>query len=205
MKIKNQNIARKKIRFLVLIGLMTSVLLINLPIEARCQDGKIEITPNFTDRELAPNEKIELDLSRDLSAGEGRFAVFLNETDITALFTLEPQALNYTPRFLPLPVGDSKLIVYLAQPDNEWKKLAEFSLKVKPPTNGETTVQNNETNAEEKIASSEKTDDWKTEFTPNLSLNGKGQNQTLTFPRESAPERNPFTDFAGQGNFADEL
>ena len=164
----------------------------------RRQDDKIEITPNFANKELAPNERIELNLSRDLSAGEGRFAVFLNETDITALFTVESRALNYTPRILPLPVGDGKLIVYLVQPNDEWKTLAEFSFKVKPPTNGETTAQNTNTNAEEK---SENTDDWKTEFTPNLSLNGKGQNQNLTFPRESAPARNPFTDLAGQGSF----
>lgn len=201
MNSKNQNIVRKKIGFLIVIGLITAVLLINLPTEARYQDGKIEITPNFTDKELAPNEKIELNLSRDLSAGEGRFAVFLNETDVTALFTFEPRALNYTPRILPLPVGDSKLTVYLVQPNDEWKTLVEFPLKIKPPTNGETTAQNSEPKTEEKIASSEKTDDWKTEFTPNLSLNVKGQNQNLTFPRESAPERNPFTDLAGQGNF----
>jgi hypothetical protein len=205
MNCKNQNIARKKTGLVVVIGLVTIALLINLPTEALCQNSKIEITPNFTDKEFLPNEKIELKLSRNLSADEGRFAVFLNETDVTALFTIESQSLNYLPRILSLPVGDSKLIVYLAQPNDEWKTLAEFSLKVKPPTNDATTTQNIETNADEKFTSSEKisekTDDWKTEFTPNLSLNGKGQNQTLTFPRESAPERNPFADLAGQGNF----
>ena len=174
---------------------------LHLTVQSESQNGDVEITTNFAEKELAPNEKIELNLSRALSAGEGRFAVFLNETDVTALFTFEPRALNYTPRILPLPVGDGKLTVYLVQPNDEWKMLAEFSLKVKPPTNDETTAQNTETNAEENTSSSENTDDWKTEFTPNLSLNVKGQNQNLTFPRESAPTRNPFTDLAGQGNF----
>lgn len=174
-------------------------MLLHLTAQSKGQnDEVVGITSNFAEKELASNDKIELNLSRELSAGEGRFAIFLNETDVTTLFTFEPMALNYTPRILPLPVGDGKLTVYLVQPNDEWKTLAEFSLKVKSPTNGETTAQNAETSPEEK---SEKTDDWKTEFTPNLSLNVKGQNQTLAFPRESAPERNPFTDLAGQGNF----
>lgn len=179
--------------------------LLNLTVQSQSPNGDVEITPNFAEKELAPNENIELNLSRDLAAGEGRFAVFLNETDVTALFTFEARALNYTPRILPLPVGDGKLIVYLVQPDDEWKTLAEFSLKVKPPTNGATAADKSESNTEEKIVSSETTDDWKMEFTPNLSLNVKGQNQNLTFPRESAPERNPFTDLAGQGNFVFKL
>lgn len=196
MNSKNQNIRRKQIGFSVIIGLVMVALLINLPTKA--ENDKIEITPNFTDRELAPNERIELKLSRDLAAGEGRFAVFVNETDFTALFAIERKSLNYTPRFLPLPVGDGKLTVYLVQPNDEWKTLTEFSFKVKPLTNGETVAQTSEPETEEK---SENTDNWKTEFTPNVSLNVKGQNQTLAFPREAAPERNPFTDLAGQGNF----
>jgi hypothetical protein len=201
MNSKNQNITRRKIELFIVIGLTIIALLVNLSTEAKRRDGTIEITPNFNNRELAPDEKIELVLNRDLSAGEGRFAVFLNETDVTSLFTIEPKSLNYTPRFFPLPVGDGKLIVYLVQSNDEWKPLAEFALKVKP-------AKNSEFNAEKKFAATEKTsekageetDEWKTEFTPNLSLNGKGQNQTLAFPRESASERNPFTDLAGQGN-----
>ena len=76
MKNENQDIAPKKIGLLGGIGLMRAVLLISSPIEAHGQDDKIEITPNFTDKEFAPNEKIELILTRDLSASEGRFAVF---------------------------------------------------------------------------------------------------------------------------------
>lgn len=202
MKGKNQNIADEKIRLLLfVIGVTVIALIMNFPIEARRQFGKIEITANFTDKELVPNEKIELKLTRDLSAGEGKFAVFLNETDITMLFALEPQKLSYTPRFLPLPVGENKLVVYLVQPNDEWKMLSELLLKVKPLTNSETTVESTEPKTEQKSeTTSEKTDDWKTEFTPNLSLNGKGQNQILTFPRDSAPTRNPFTDLDGQGN-----
>lgn len=210
MKSKNQNIARKKIKRLFVIGLTAIALVTNFSIEARRQDDKIEITTNFADREIAQNDEIELKLSRALSAGEGRFAVFLNETDVTALFAVEPQRLNYAPRFLPLPVGENKLTVYLVEPIDEWKTLSEFIFKVKAQTNGKTTIEKTETKLKEKTENTgektsektvEKTDDWKMEFTPNLSLNGTGQNQTLTFPRESAPTRNPFTNLDGQGNF----
>lgn len=205
MKNEYQNIICRNFRLLFVVGLTAIALIINLSAEASRQNDKIEIATNFADREFAPNERIELKPSRDLPAGEGSFAVFLNDTDMTALFAVEPQRLSYAPGFLPLPVGENKLIVYLVEPNGDWKTLAEFSLKVKPPTNGEITAQNTETKPIEKTESttekiSENTDDWKMEFTPNLSLNGTGQNQNLTFPRESAPTRNPFTNLDGQGN-----
>ncbi len=181
----NRKNRSKVIRWIFAFGFFAAASGINFIVRADVE--KIEITPNFIAREFAPREKIELKLSRELSADEGRFAVFLNEADLSALFTLESKALNYEPRVFPLPIGENKLIVYLVKKNDEWQMLAEFPLKVK--------------NVSENVVSSEETDDWKTEFTPNLSLNGKGQNQTLAFPRETAPERNPFTDLAGQGNF----
>lgn len=213
MKSKNQNIIRRKIRFGFVFGLAIIALSVIISTEAKRRDGEIEITPNFNNRELAPDEKIELKTSRNLSAGEGGFAVFLNDTDITALLAVEPQKLSYTPRFLPLPVGENKLIVYLVETGGEWKMLAEFTFRVKTPTGGETKIEKPETKTIEETANTgetasektsekliEKTDDWAMEFTPNLTINSTGQHQNLTFPRESAPERNPLKDLNGQGN-----
>jgi hypothetical protein len=156
--------------------------------------GEIEITPNFTGREIAPNERIELKLNRALTANEGRFAVLVGATDVSALFSIEGQNLSYAPRLVPLPAGENNLTIYLVTPDEDWKLLAEFPLKVKAAASE--TANNGERNAATKAA-----DRWKVEFTPNVALNLKGQNQTLTFPRESEPARNPFADVDGQGNF----
>ncbi len=196
--------------------LLTAALNLAIPIltaNAEKTSKNIVITANFDGREITPKEKIRLNLSRDLQTGEGRFAVFVGITDLTSLFVLEPNSLSYTPKFAPFPVGENKLTVYIVQPDDQWKKLAEFPLKVKAETIAETaqtsaesvTTENTQTTAAEtttetnteEINSAE--NKMKVQFTPNVSLNIKGQNQTLTFPRESAPERNPFTDLAGQG------
>lgn len=163
-------------------------------VQAERDTKKIVISTNFAGREVAPNEPIELNLNRALTTEDGRLVVFIGETDVSALFSFEPQKLTYQPDFLLLPEGANQLVIYRIAADGEWLTIAEFSLNVKAAKARETTL-NDESQSEKK--SVEKS----VEFTPNLSLNVKGQNQNLTFPRESAPERNPFTDFAGQGNF----
>lgn len=194
--------------------LLTATLNLAIPIliaNAEKTSKNIIISANFDGREITPKEKIRLNLSRDLQPDEGRFAVFVGITDLTSLFVLEPNSLSYTPKFFSLPVGENKLTVYLVQPGNEWKKMAEFPLKVKAETAAETAQTSAESAAAENAGTTSaetETDTAETnlaenktevEFTPNVSLNVKGQNQTLTFPREAAPERNPFTDLAGQG------
>ncbi len=160
---------------------------------SEAKNETISITANFSEKECAPTERIEMNLSRALTAEDGRIGVFIGETDITSLLILENQTVAYEPKFFPFPAGKNPVAVYLISSAGEWKKLAEFILKVK----SENSV-NAENLAGKQVNSGEKS----FEFTPNVSINIKGQNQTLTFPREAAPERNPFTDVGGQGNFA---
>lgn len=200
------------------IKILTFILLmlfsLALPAETARADKseeEIQITADFTDKEISPNERIELRLSRDLEAGEGRFAVFVGITDLTSLFTVEPNSLNYTPTFFPLPTGENNLTVYLVGANNQWKSLAKFLLKVKAAAaktkpdeteSAEDFAENNETAAaaaDAETDSAEALEKMNMEFTPNVSLNLKTQNQILTFPQDAAPERNPFTDLAGQG------
>ncbi|MGH9946396.1 MAG: hypothetical protein ACRD6X_04280 [Pyrinomonadaceae bacterium] len=199
------------IRRFLFIGIsVTGILALATPIlktNAERTNENLVITANFTGREIASKERIELKLSRELHTGEGRFAVFIGSTDLTSLFVHEPNTLSYTPQIFLLPTGESKLTVYLVQPDVEWKALAEFPLQVKTavaspplekPEQQTSTNTNEPTNAVptdgDKPTSVENADNWKLEFTPNVALNFKGQNQTRTFPRESAPERNPFSE-----------
>ena len=122
MKDKNQNITAMKIGRLLGIVLAAFALAANFSVQASLDD-KIEFTTNFANGEIAADEKIELNLSRDLSAGEGGFAVFLTDTDITVLLAVAPQKLSYTPRFLPLPpvgkfqlkIEDTKRIPIIAE------------------------------------------------------------------------------------------
>lgn len=175
----------------------------------RAGNEDILITLPSSGSEISPDERIELRLSRNLEPDEGKFAVFIDNTDVTSLFTVEPKTLSFSPAFFSLPAGESNLTVYLVEPDLQWKLLAEFQLRVSGE-NAEDTVS---ASTPEKTGKNSKTDqgvvkggnfaevsdDLELDFTPNLSLNLKSQNQILTFPRDAAPERNPFTDLAGQG------
>lgn len=191
---KNKKLDNIRIRFL-LISAITIIFTANdlLSVKAQIEDTKVTVSTNFTDREILPNEKIELLLSRELKADEGQLAVFVGESDLTSVFVFEPKSASFSPSFITLPPGESNLTVYLVK-DANWETLAEFKLKVKEKVEQQ----------DESVTTQTPTDSDKTsiEFTPNVSLNIKGQNQTLTFPSEASPERNPFTDLAGQGTFS---
>lgn len=167
----------------------------NLTTAAGFDDRNIEITTNFTDRIIAPDEKIELRLSRALTPEEGTLAVVLNDTDLTALFVGEMNSFSYTPKFSPYPAGENKLTVYSVNRNGEWTRLKEFSLRVAAATaeTGETRAENEKTEKSE--------GGTRVEFTPVLNLNVKGENNVLFFPETARPERLRYADTSGQGGF----
>lgn len=202
MKTSKQGSADRKLWRKINFGLVLVIICALTLLAVNAQEiDTIEITPAFLGQELAPNERIQLNLSRSLASGEGRLAVFINETDVTALFLSEPQMLHYTPGIFTPPTGRNKLVVYLVQPDAEWKTLAEFELNVTSQAKLASSQEPAQSNPSGNTGSNEDTDGWKAEFAPNISINVKGQNQTAAFPRASASERDPFIDVAGQGSF----
>ena len=52
---------------------------------------------------VSPDAQIELRLNRPLANAEGRVAVLLGQTDLTALFIATENVLRYGPPALPLP------------------------------------------------------------------------------------------------------
>lgn len=180
---------RLKVFFAIVLMLGCAFIFIDWKAEAKRDNEKIVFKTNFADKEIQPDERIEIQFNRALQPDEGRLAVFLAETDLTALFAIDSQSLSYKPQALPLPNGESVLKIYLVAPSEDWLQIAEFTLKVKAASEPESKPA--ETKESTKIT-----------FTPNVTLNVKGQNQTLTFPQENVPQRNPFTDLAGQGNIA---
>jgi hypothetical protein len=79
---------------------------------------------------IVPDAQIELRLNRPLVVSEGKLAVLLGQTDLTALFIATENVLRYGPPALPLPPGETELTVYLVSPRDEWKLLARFPLRV---------------------------------------------------------------------------
>jgi hypothetical protein len=92
---------------------------------------QLSIRASFgNDSNLAPDVDFSLQLNRPITPSEGRLAVLLADTDLTALFVVQENALRYGPPALPLPVGQSDLIVYLVSPHDEWKVIARFPLRI---------------------------------------------------------------------------
>jgi hypothetical protein len=91
----------------------------------------LEITASFIQEpSVTPDTPIELRLSRALSAGEGRLAIVIANADLTSLFITNEARLVYSPTLVPLPLGESPLVVYLVGPDRTWRELARFVLQV---------------------------------------------------------------------------
>lgn len=161
--------------------------------------GKVKVTANFTGREVSANERLVLTLDRPVLPEEGRLAVFINDTDMSAMFIPAATEYVYQPERFPLAIGESRVTVHLIDPTGNWAELESFDLKVvgAPSMSGVPAA----SEAEPKPTGdreSENGNGTAVQFTPTVNINIKGQNQTLTFPPGSAPERNPYTDVDGQ-------
>src|SRR5262245_59296005 len=100
----------------------------------------LTVQASFADKQsIAPDEPIELTIDRSLEAVEGRLAVVVGATDLTDLFVPSARSLKYgAGKSFPLPLGATELAVYLVAPNNDWRELARFPLRVGDgPANGE--------------------------------------------------------------------
>ncbi|NNE98616.1 MAG: hypothetical protein HKN25_06315 [Pyrinomonadaceae bacterium] len=197
---------KKNIVALYMLLLLTTILSLSSGASAQGATGDEPVTVTFglSEAEIAADSLVELRLSRALNPGEGRIAVFIGATDYSSLFSLENLSLSYKPSVFPLPLGENQLSVYLIDNQGEWKTLGDFQLQVvEDPNSVEpgTQIPDEPIEAAENYPEDGESSDG-IEFTPNLSINIKSQNQVLSFPRDSAPERNPFTDVAGQGSIS---
>ena len=89
------------------------------------------VTSNFNGQVPAmPDTPIELRLSRELSVNEGRIAITIDRADVTSLFIVDGARFVYSPSLVPLPLGESKVVVYRVGDDNGWHKIGRFTLHV---------------------------------------------------------------------------
>jgi hypothetical protein len=121
---------------------------------------------------------ISITMDSEPLATEGQLKFFIGSLDITALIhTPRPNEYVYDGTRLPLPSGESEVILYLAKNDNTWQEIARLPIKVLTATGFEQSVGN---------------------VTVNLNLKGQldeGHSGTVT-----PPQRHTFQDLAGQIN-----
>ncbi|MGE0129927.1 MAG: hypothetical protein AB7U82_17735 [Blastocatellales bacterium] len=205
--------------------------LLGVNAEVRQEPGAQALTvqASFADKQsVAPDEPIELTLSRELAPGEGRLAVLIGATDLTDLFLVSTKSLRYGARTLRLPVGETEVEVYLAALNGEWKELARFTLRVGAggaPTadsqpaqtdgavNGE-TPQPQAADANANQAQPAQADQQavkrrfgfeKFDMAPQLNIGFKSQFAETHFPDSNRSDRPTFADAAINGTWRSEM
>ena len=89
------------------------------------------------DKYVESQAPIELRLSRLPAASEGRLAVFVGTTDLTALFESVGSTLVFRSNGVDLPSGESELKLFLVV-GTSWKELSKLPIRVLTPRGFET-------------------------------------------------------------------
>ena len=143
------------------------------------QDAALAVTVNVTDdASISRYAPLVVTPNRPLTAGDGRLAIFLGTTDLTAMFTPTGTALRYTPDLLVLPSGPTELVVYHVPPDSgaAWTELKRVPVRVRYRFDVERAA-----------------------FDPGLSLNNEGQIAQGQFPTpDELPDHRIYQDFTTQ-------
>lgn len=163
----------------------------------------IRITANFTGEAVSPDFELQLRTSRTLEPGDGRLALLLGDTDITAFCESNINGLTFNPGTIRLPIGETTAIVYLVSATNDWAEIARLPLRVEQPkattpSSGNGTPGNTETPAKAETSAQMSQSPGPFNFIPSVSVNLKGQSTALYFPDSSRPARLNFTDVAVQ-------
>lgn len=147
---------------------------------AGAQELKVE--PGFGTGWIPPTQPLELKISRGPTDAEGRLAVFIDQTDVTALVRTGTTRMTYGPNAMPLPSGQHEIVVSLVAPDGSWRELGRFPIKVLTRRGFESS----------KVKRS-------------LDMSNKGQVGYHEVPASSFGQRNYFQDLTLQGGLSTEL
>jgi len=130
------------------------------------------VTPSFSGTTwVGPSERIALALKPPADAA--RVAVFIGDTDYSAMFDRLPDRLVFRARVLNLPPGEQDVTVYQVGADSKWQEVGRFPLRVLTPGGFQSVAMN-----------------------PRLAVNNKGQVAEGHSPVENAPQRDEYQDYA---------
>ena len=178
----------------------------------------LEITASFADgKVVSPRQVLAFKLNRTLPEAEGRIAVFIGQTDVSALLRHSPAAFVYNPMTMPLPAGDTRVVAYLISHDNLWKQVSEFLLRVEsaqpegaqPNQNADAGANGITTTSAGVSAPSKSGNRWmgfdRASATPSITLGMKSQASESHFPDANRPPRQTFADMTLQGSIRSDL
>jgi hypothetical protein len=191
---------------------------------AQIEGQDLTISASFVSKEsVAPQEAIELRLSRQLKQGEGKLSLLIGATDVTSLASVKGDAIIYTPEIVPLQVGETQVVAYLVASNNEWKEIARFPLRVAStatladlqPSPAAQPRQNGGAQSKDGTAPPSKDGTappsrrkWgfdKAALIPSFTLGLKSQVAEAHFPASSRPPRSTFADLSLQSSIRSEM
>lgn len=171
--------------------------------QAGSHGQELIVSASFTGKtSIAPDEQIALRASRSLPSSEGRLAVIIGQTDWTDLFVATNDGLTYSPATQPLPLGETQLTVFFVAPDNEWKEIARFQLRVAGVPVAAPPVQ---TTPQPAPTPRRKAGFDNLRVAPSLNLGVKSQPVESHFPETNRPQRETFADLTLQGGLQTEM
>lgn len=132
---------------------------------------------------LGSREILRLELTRPVEPAEGRLAVLLGETDITALTALDGRTLVYRPLVEGLPRGESEVRVFrVGEGSGDWEEVGRVSIRVEVAPGVD-----------------------RAGFDPRLSITGGGPLASGLFPVVAGAGTDPRQDVTGQLDLEAEL
>jgi hypothetical protein len=94
------------------------------------QPAPLSVTPGYdAARYLSARESWSLTLSRPLLPAEGRLAVFIGHTDVTALTSVHGGRIVYRAAGVGIPAGETELVVYQTGAE-VWRELARLPIRL---------------------------------------------------------------------------
>lgn len=126
---------------------------------------------------ISERSTLELSLTRPLAPGEGELALVVGGVDVTAVSERTPSTVAYRPTALPLPSGETDVVLYQRR-GARWSEIRRLSVRVVQAASGSQLA-----------------------FSQSATLGNKGQvaeGRTGAFP---PPDRRTFQDFALNGGW----
>jgi hypothetical protein len=186
-----------------ILALSVLVIFIIAGTQAGADLDDLTVAASFSpDKPVSPRQELTFSLNRPLVDSEARIAVVIGRADVSGLLVKRDNALVYTPRVLPLPEGDSQVAVYLVTVENDWKEIAEFTLRVvssKSLAPDATSV--NDASGQ----SSSRKSQSRANITPSITIGMKSQAAESHFPDSNRPPRPTFADLTLQGSLKSDM
>ena len=162
MRTTLQNSGRHSLSALIVACGLAFLACLLVPVAHVRAQSELAVTPGFDSQHpVTPDTPIEIHLSRPVGTAAGRVALVINQMDVTSLFIVDGARLVYSPSFVPLPLGQAEVFVYLVGADNSWRELGRFPLNV----------------VKEKPASTPNTVDSALAAMPFVKTNGEGKGE----------------------------